>query len=63
MKNYTKIMEIFWLIVGIATTIYAIKLIIQTGVNEQSLIYFLPPIVSFIMWYLRRRFRNITKKE
>lgn len=56
-------MEVFWLIVGIATSIIAIKKIIEIGFSQESLFFVLPPIVSFIMWYMRRRFRKNTENN
>jgi hypothetical protein len=58
MKNYTKIMEGFWLLVAIVTSLIAFKMIWQDGLIEGTIMFFFPPVISFGMWYVRRRYRK-----
>ena len=46
MKNYTKIMEGFWLVVAIATTLLAFKTFYKGGVTTETIIFLFPPIVA-----------------
>lgn len=58
MKNYTRIMEMFWLIVAIGTAIFAGKIIYTTGANNETLLFLFPPFIALGMWYVRRRYRK-----
>jgi uncharacterized membrane protein len=57
MKNYNKIMEVFWLVVAIVTFVYAIIQMLKPEIGLNGAIMLIPPIAAFGMYYLRRRFR------
>ena len=63
MKNYTKIMEGFWLLVGIVTLLIAGKMVYQQGIGEETLMFMFPPIIAFGMWYVRRRYRKKVEEQ
>ncbi len=57
MKKYNKIMEIFWLIIAIATAIFA-GYLLKTGRTEESLAPFFLPFVAGGLYALRRWHRK-----
>lgn len=57
MKMYNKIMEVFWLIMGVVSFAIAIYHVSTLGLSDAYL-YLLIPILPWGMYYLRRSYRK-----
>ena len=62
MKIYNRIMEVFWLAAAVFTLGLAIYLINEVGFSEGA-IYLAMPVVSVILWYMRRNFRRRLQQQ
>ena len=62
MRIYNRVMEMFWLAAAVFTLGVAIYLINDVGFSEGA-IYLTMPVVSVILWYLRRNFRKRMKQQ
>ena len=53
MVRLSKIMELFWLLLGIVSLIAVLYLVVTQGFSEFKL-WFLFPVVAFAMYFFRR---------
>lgn len=62
MRIYNRLMEVFWLAAAVFTAIVAIYLINNVGFSEGG-VWLAMPVVSIVMWYLRRKFRKRMQQQ
>ena len=63
MKALSKFLEVFWLLLGVATLVFVFYLVNQQGF-EDSKVYFLFPVIAFSMFFFRRFMRRkLTEME
>lgn len=62
MNKYHKVMEYFWLVVGILTSIFAINAY-QTGTNKDLGFIMFMPIIAFALFAMRRFHRLKMEKH
>ncbi len=62
MNQYHKIMEVFWLLIAVVSTVYAAYMAGKSSF-EESFIYFLFPVVAGILfglrYFMRKRFEKM----
>jgi cell division protein FtsW (lipid II flippase) len=62
MKTYNKIMEAFWLAMGVVLTVVVIYMMV-TGGTDKNLVYFVFPGICFMMFFARRFMRRRMEKH
>lgn len=60
MKQYNKLMQYFWLVVGILASIYA-GFTVYNGEETDPLVFFMPAL-AFILFGMRRWYNSKLKK-
>jgi len=66
MNQYHKFMEKFWLIIAIATFIYAVYMIGKYGLAEQGILLIMPAIAAalfYLRYFTRKRFGQDKDRE
>ena len=61
-NNLAKILEIIWLITGILAIGAGIHQTIYDGI-EKSWLFFLISVISFAMYFFKRKMRKITENK
>lgn len=62
MKTILRIREIFWLIIVVLTTVFAIMQSKELGLG-QAWYYFVPPVIASFMYTISRRQRIRNEKN
>lgn len=63
MEKMNRFLEIFWLLLGIISSIMAIYLVMIDGLEKNSKYMLMLPLLAFAMWIMRRSLRLRLEKN